>query len=133
MLYDERENDGDDDREETSSGFLLGDLAVKTFKLIKNKAVEVVSYMATIDNKAKLDHVCELVAPCLSFRQVAKVVKSSRENLKAAARTTSVSPEQVATLTRITCTIGSQSLSEIMRYLKSTLDFDSQHSSFNKV
>ena len=111
MLFDEQEKDGD----ENGSGLLPGDLAMKAFKHVKNEAGEVVSYMVTIENKAQFDHVCELVSACLSFRQVAKVVKSDRENLKAAARISSVSSGQVATLARIACAIGLQTLSEIMQ------------------
>lgn len=88
---------------------------MKASEPVKDEAGSMVLYMATIDSKTQFDHVCELVAACLSVLQVSKLVKSDRENLKVAARTISVSPGQVATFRRIACAIGLQTLSEIMK------------------
>ncbi len=57
----------------------------------------------------------DLVAAGLSFRQIAKVIRSDRENLNAAAKIGSVSHGEASCMTRIGCAIGLQSLSEIMK------------------
>lgn len=80
--------DGVDNGGKTAKGLLSSDLAMRIFAPVKNKAGEVILYMASIDNKAQFDHVCELVSACLSFRLECEVSKSDRENLKAVARTT---------------------------------------------
>lgn len=51
----------DGNGDETSSSLLFVNLAMKASKPVINEAGEVIWDMATIDNKAQCDHVCELV------------------------------------------------------------------------
>lgn len=124
MLFDERKNDGgnSDENEEGAEsafqgndGLLPGDLVMKAFKHVTNEFGEGKSYIVTIKNKEQLDFVRELVAACLSFRQVSKVVKSGRENLQAASKVPPVCPGEVTTLAGITCAIQLQAMSEVMK------------------
>lgn len=106
MLFDD--DDGDDDSS-------ARDNAIKAFKPVKNEAGEVISYTVTVQKKAQFDHVLELVSASLSFRQIAKVVRSDRENLGTAAKIGPVSPGEASDMARIACAIGLQALSEIMK------------------
>ncbi len=94
---------------------LDGDIAMRAFKAIKDDSGEVLSYTVAVNKKAQFNHVFHLVAPGLSFRQIAKVIRSDRENLDAAAKIGSLSHGEVSSMARNGCAIGLQSLSEIMK------------------
>lgn len=129
MLFDEKKNYGDIKNGEGCDDLLPGDLAFKAFVPVKNEAGEVESYMMTTKNKTQFDHVRELFAASMSFRQVSKVVKSNRKIFEAVLKLQPVSPGKAATLTRITCTIGLQTLSDIMKSLWSfAIDTDESNS-----
>lgn len=93
---------------------LDGDLAMRAFVPVKDDAGNVLSYTVTIKRKAQFDHVLELVAAGLSFRQIEKVVRSDRVNLGASGKLPPVSPGEASNLARLACAIGFQYLSEIM-------------------
>ncbi len=88
---------------------------MRAFKAFKDDSGEVLSYTVAVKKKAQFNHVLDLVAAGLSFRQIAKVICSDRENLDAAAKIGSASHGEASSMERIGCAIGLQSLSEIMK------------------
>lgn len=73
-LFDEKDIYGNIENGGGGDGLLPGDLAMKASISVKNEAGEVESYMLTINNKAQFEHVLELDAASLSFRQVSKIL-----------------------------------------------------------
>ena len=112
MLFEQAAGSADDAVGDTP---LPGDIAMRAFHEVKNEAGEVESYTVTIKNSAQFNHVVELASAGLSFRQISKVVRSDRENLRAAGKISSVSPGEASNMVRLACAIGLQALSEIMK------------------
>ncbi len=96
---------------------LDGNIAMRAFKAkaVKDDSGEVISYTVAVKKKVQFNHVLDHVAADLSIRQIAKVIRSDRENLDAAAKIGSVSHGEASSMACIGCAIGLQSLSEIMR------------------
>lgn len=94
---------------------IAGDIAMRAFTKVTDANGEVLSYTVHIKHKRQFDHVVDLLAAGLSFRQISKVVRSDRENLGAAAKVGTLSPGEASNYARLAAAIGLQALSEIMK------------------
>lgn len=65
MFFYEKEDPGDIENGDGGYSLLPGDLSMKAFVPVRYEAGEMELYMVTIENKARFDHVRELVADSL--------------------------------------------------------------------